>query len=183
MQLLNSYAGVLAAIAALTSIVALLLVAGLNGRMARQSRMLRQLLSGPEGADLEALLKRVARESAHATTRGEELEIRLAQLSDEMRGCVQRVGFVRYDAYPDVSGRQSFSLALLDGRGNGTILTGLFGRSDGRSFGKAVVDGRASAPLSDEETRALEMAMTGELPEIDDEEPVRNGRARGRGRR
>ena len=182
---LNSYAGIIAAIALLGCLCLAFTVAGLSSRAARQGRMLRQMLSGPEGADLEVMLKRVTEASDRATARGDELEEQITRLGQSMGSCVQRIGFVRFDAYPDVSGRQSFSLVMLNGRGDGTILTGLFGRSDGRCFGKSVVGGQADAPLSEEEEDALQMALTGApLPELESAASgSRNGRVRTRGRR
>ncbi|MBV9469999.1 MAG: DUF4446 family protein, partial [Abitibacteriaceae bacterium] len=116
---------------------------------------------GPTGEDLEAMLRRCLEESKSALQRGDELETRFDTLSGDLRGCVQRVGLVRYDAYGDVSGKQSFSIALLDGRNNGALITGLFGRHDGRCYGKAVVGGQTEQGLTDEETSALQMALEG----------------------
>jgi hypothetical protein len=78
-----------------------------------------------------------------------------------MRGCVQNIGLVRYDAYGDVSGSQSFSIALLDAHHNGVIISGLLGRNDGRCYGKGVLNGHTEQTLSDEEASALHIALNG----------------------
>jgi len=131
----------------------------LSARLSRTSRLVRSLMTGPEGADLEAMLRgysgRVdAVEAQHAA-----FEAGLSTISAQLRSSVQNVGLVRFDAFGDVSGGQSFSVALLDGLGNGVILTGLFGRSDSRCFGKSIRDGASSQSLSHEEEQALDIAM------------------------
>lgn len=135
----------------------------LGARVKYIRKTLRTLLTGPTGEDLEGMLKRCLQESGHALERGDELEGRLLQLGKEMTACVQHVGLVRFDAYGDVSGKQSFSLALLDGHRNGVLVTGLFGRQDGRCYGKAVLDGQTEQALTDEESSALQMALGGGL--------------------
>lgn len=137
------------------------LIFGLNTRLGYIRKTLRTLLTGPNGDDLEGMLRRCLEESGKALQRGDELENRLSTLGLQMQGCVQRVGLVRYDAYGDVSGKQSFSIALLDGRDNGALITGLFGRNDGRCYGKAIVQGQTEQGLTDEEAAALRMALEG----------------------
>lgn len=83
---------------------------------------------------------------------------------EEVRGFVnvslRRVALVRFDAFDDLSGRLSFSLALLDGRGDGIALTSLAGRSDTRLYAKPIVSGSAEAELTPEERQAVKAAMT-----------------------
>ena len=78
-----------------------------------------------------------------------------------LRLCLQRIGLVRYDAFATVAGEQSFSLALLDGDGNGIVLTGLYARTDIRVYAKPVVQGASSLALTEEEQAAIAQARTG----------------------
>jgi hypothetical protein len=142
-------------------VVLLVMVLSTNARLARTQRLVRNLLSGPGGEDLETMLKRCLAESKESLARCDEQESRIDELSTTINGCVQRIGLVRYDAFNDVAGGQSFSLALLDNHRNGTIVTSLLGRTDGRCFGKPVYDGQTEQTLSDEEAEALKMALTG----------------------
>ena len=145
----------------LFSLLQFVLLVGASGRISQQSKLMRKLLTGPNGDDLEAMLRRCLEESKTSLARCDSLESGVADVAGAMRGCVQRIGLVRYDAFPDVSGAQSFSLCLLDDRHNGAILTGLLGRNDGRCYGKAVVSGATETTLSDEENSALQMALHG----------------------
>ena len=96
------------------------------------------------------------------------LEARLDQLSEkqakqqqEMAGCVQKVGIVRFDAFDDVGGEQSFSLALLDGDDSGVVFSSLYGRQDTRVYAKAIARGEGERALSGEEQDALTRALAG----------------------
>lgn len=110
----------------------------------------------------------------------EKIEAKVAELADAVhrlesdgQGHIQHLGIVRYQAFPDVGGDLSFSLALLDGRQTGAVITGLWSRSECRIYAKPVVDGKCEYPLSDEELLALERAL-GHRPHA----PVTNAHVR-----
>ena len=134
---------------------------GLNRRLNRQTSMLRQFFSGPAGEDLEGLLNRTLEQSTQAQIEAQTALGRVYEVSAQLSECMQRFALVRYDAFDDVTGQQSFSLALLDGNNNGTIVTALFGRNSSRCFGKTIVAGQPEHALSDEEKRALSQALQG----------------------
>ena len=68
---------------------------------------------------------------------------------------ISRIGLIRFDAFADAGGAQSFALALVDDDGDGIVLTSLHSRPTTRVYVKAIRRGVADTPLSDEETRAL----------------------------
>lgn len=76
----------------------------------------------------------------------------------ELKGSFKKVGLVRYDAFDDVGGSLSFSLALTDDWGNGFVLTCLNGRQESRVYAKPLEGGKSIYALSDEEKEALEKA-------------------------
>lgn len=68
---------------------------------------------------------------------------------------ISRIGLIRFDAFDDAGGAQSFALALVDDEGDGIVLSSLHSRPTTRLYLKAIRRGVADAPLSEEETRAL----------------------------
>jgi hypothetical protein len=82
----------------------------------------------------------------------------VAALRAEAHGAFRHLGLVRYDAFGDVGGRQSWSLALLDDEGNGVVLTAIHGRSEARSYAKSVFDWSSEQPMSPEEQDAVASA-------------------------
>lgn len=71
---------------------------------------------------------------------------------------VSHLGLVRFDAFEDAGGAQSFALALIDDDGDGVVLTSLHSRQATRLYIKAVRRGVADSPLSSEEVRAMRNA-------------------------
>ena len=88
-----------------------------------------------------------------------DLQQKLSSMSLDMQKCMQRVGIVRFDAFDDVGGEQSFALALLDAKNNGILISNLYGRQDSRVYVKCVTDGQSERALSNEERSALEKAQ------------------------
>ncbi|HLY33120.1 MAG TPA: DUF4446 family protein, partial [Jatrophihabitantaceae bacterium] len=72
---------------------------------------------------------------------------------------LRRVALVRYDAFADLSGRMSFSLALLDSAADGVVLSAIAGRTDTRVYAKGIVGGKGEHDLSPEERQAVKSAM------------------------
>ena len=82
----------------------------------------------------------------------------VAALRAEARGSLRHLGLVRYDAFADVGGRLSWSLALVDDGGNGVVLTAIHGRSEARSYAKSLAGWTCEQPLSPEEEDAVSSA-------------------------
>jgi hypothetical protein len=80
------------------------------------------------------------------------------RIETQLGFALQGVGFLKYDAFEDIRGSQSYSLCLLDVHRNGFIITSIAGRNDYRGYGKPVVNGVCDLAMSDEEKQALEMA-------------------------
>lgn len=131
------------------------LISSLNARFARQTKMLRQFFSGPQGEDLEALLERTLAQSTQAMENSELALQRATVEAARNQSGIQKFALLRYNAFEDVTGEQSFSIALLDGNGNGTVITSILGRQNSRCFGKAIIGGQPMQPLSQEEQRVF----------------------------
>ncbi len=86
------------------------------------------------------------------------LRDRIGSLERELAVSKRHVGLVRYDAFEDVSGNQSFAMALYDDNGDGAILNGIVGRADNRLYCKQLLNGRSERNLSQEEQRAIREA-------------------------
>jgi Protein of unknown function (DUF4446) len=82
-----------------------------------------------------------------------------AEHRQRISGLVRTVGFVRYDAFSEMGGQLSYSLALLDEAGDGIVLTAINGRAETRSYAKEVKGGQSTHNLSDEEQAAIDMAF------------------------
>ena len=79
----------------------------------------------------------------------------VAALAQESAAALRHLAVVRYDAFGDMGGHLSWSLALLDDSGSGVVLTSIHGRSDARTYAKNVRDWSCDQQLSPEETEAI----------------------------
>jgi len=109
---------------------------------------------GGEGA-LEELLKGVDENREFLRGHSEELKRILGLLAE----CYCGMGLVKYNAFEDIGGMQSYSLCLLTRQKNGCILTNLVGRTSTRGYALEVKDAKPSRQLSDEEKEALEACL------------------------
>lgn len=83
----------------------------------------------------------------------------VAALRAESAGALRHLSVVRYDAFGDVGGHLSWSVALLDDAGDGVLLTSIHGRSEARSYAKTISAGACAQQLSPEEQEALTAAL------------------------
>ena len=90
------------------------------------------------------------------------LDRRMATAEERLDGAVAYRGLVRYDAYNEMSGHQSTSIALLDARRDGVVLSSIHHREQARLYAKLVRDGRADIELSPEEAEAVRLALEGD---------------------
>ena len=79
----------------------------------------------------------------------------VAALRAEAAGALRHLAVVRYDAFGDMGGHLSWSLALLDDGGDGVVLTSIHGRSDARTYAKNVAGWSSEQQLSPEEEDAI----------------------------
>ena len=149
------------ALAAVALISTLVLAARL-----RRLRTAQSLVLGPSGADdvvAHAADVQRAFESLREDVQGavERLEARMAGAEERLDGAVAHRALVRYDAYGELAGKQSISLALLDTHRNGVVLSSIAHRDTARLYCKPVSGGEGEQPLSPEEQEAVRLALAG----------------------
>lgn len=79
----------------------------------------------------------------------------VAALRAEAAGALRHLAVVRYDAFDEMGGRLSWSLALLDDAGDGVVLTSIRGRNEARTYAKSVAAWSSDQELSPEENEAV----------------------------
>jgi hypothetical protein len=164
MEDFSSTVGVVAlvgcALAALSLLCCLVLLLRLRRLRAAQRAVL-----GPDGErDLVALASelqdgyRALHDYVHDVAQRQDG--RLGTAETRLDGAIAHCGLVRYDAYNEMSGRQSTSIALLDSSATGIVLSSIHHRDQARLYAKRVQDGRGELELSPEEQEAVRLALT-----------------------
>ncbi|MGE5544885.1 MAG: DUF4446 family protein [Bacillota bacterium] len=116
------------------------------------------LMDSYEEGNLESILQQVIRKQEDILNQLRVLEGRIENCEGQLPDYINKVALLRYKAFPDVGGDLSFSLALLNQRGTGLVLTGIYGRSETRTYAKEVQFFNSNYPLSEEEQQVIIMA-------------------------
>ncbi len=153
LQQLSSIVAIMAAAISLLFVGLIFSVVRIN----RLNSRLKALLRGTS-ADLESVLADHMNTVESTVHRMDLLEQAVAILQAKQPLCLRYGGLERYDAFQDVGGQQSFSLVLLDERGDGLVMSSVHSRSDVRVYAKSIENGQPSHKLSGEEQKALAAA-------------------------
>ena len=84
----------------------------------------------------------------------------LGAVEEDLRVAMRGRSLVRYDAYNELSGKQSVSIALLDDQRSGVVLSCIHHRDQARVYAKQVTDGHGELELSPEEAEAVRIALS-----------------------
>jgi len=133
----------------------------------RKMNQLRQsygaLLTSREGKDLGELLSMYVEQMSLAASKADQLAESSEQMERQLRGSIQRLGLIRFNAFEGTGGEQSFALALLDAQGDGVVVSSLQGRADTRLYAKPVQKWDSTYTLSVEEKEAIGQAYQSEI--------------------
>ncbi len=162
---LTSTAGIVAIAAGAVAVVALASTVTLAFRL-RSVRADQRTVLGDRRQDLvehaAALEAQFEALSGYVQDAADRLEARMAVAENRLDGAVAYHALVRYDAYGEMSGRQSTSIALLDSRRSGVVLSSIHHREQARVYAKQVYEGRGEHELSPEENEAIQLALEGD---------------------
>jgi hypothetical protein len=163
---LTEPAGLVALAAGALALIALILAIVLAVKL-RRLRSAQVMVLGSSGRDdlvAHASALQSAFESLHGRVEevAERLDERMATAEARLDGAIAHRALVRYDAYGELSGHQSTSLALLDSERNGVVLSCIAHRDTARLYCKKVVEGHGEHELSPEEDEAIRLALSGE---------------------
>ena len=168
---LTSTAGIVAIAAAAVAAVSLLTSIVLAVSLRRVRADQRLLLSAKE-EDIVAHVATLARQFTalhdYVADVAERLDQRVAGAERRLDGTVAYHALVRYDAYGEMSGRQSTSIALLDAKRSGLVLSSIHHRDQARLYAKQLYEGQSELELSPEEDEAVRLALEGDgQPPVD----------------
>jgi hypothetical protein len=160
---LSSTVGIVALVAAALALVAVCLEAALLRQLRRLRADQRAVLGEQRAQDLvaHAATLETSFRALHeyVSDVAERLDGRLTVAEQRLDGAIAHCGLIRYDAYNEMSGRQSTSIALLDSSRSGVVLSSIHHRDQARLYAKRISDGSAELRLSPEEEEALRLAL------------------------
>jgi biopolymer transport protein ExbB/TolQ len=144
------------------SVIVLLLIILLLVQMIKVKRLKRRLdqfLMGGNGSSLEEDIASLYADNQNIKIKTDDNRSAIDKLDKEFNHAYQKMGLVKYDAFRQVGGQLSFSLALLDRNNDGFVLNSVHSTDGCYSYTKEIKSGRSAHTLGEEETKALETAM------------------------
>lgn len=145
----------------LAAVVLILLVLTIINisQMRKLKKSYKVFMTGQNGKNLEETLIKRLNQVDSLLTANSENEKNIEELFDDMQHTYQKMGLIKYDAFNEMGGKLSFSLAMLDVKNNGFIINAMHTREGCYTYIKEVVDGNSIIVLSEEEKEALSRAM------------------------
>jgi hypothetical protein len=155
------------ALAAIAVAILALIACGALARSVHRLRGAQKLVLG-DGAEHDVIAHSATLQGSFEALReyvggvALRLDGRLEGVEAALTGAIAHHSLIRYDAYNELSGQQSMSIALLDDRRSGVVLTCIHHRDQARVYAKQIRDGRGELELSPEEAEAVRVALSGE---------------------
>ena len=116
-------------------------------------------MQGEHGASLERKLSVEVSEIRDAAKGLESLLSEQVAIRNIQSNTIQKIGFIKYNAFENIGNDLSFALTLLDGNNNGICISSIYGRNESRIFSKPIVKGKSLVSLSQEELESLNEAL------------------------
>ena len=116
-------------------------------------------MQGDNGASLERKLSVEVSEIRDAAKGLETMMTEQAAIRNIQSNTIQKIGFIKYNAFENIGNDLSFALTLLDGNNNGICISSIYGRNESRIFSKPIVKGKSLVSLSQEELESLNEAL------------------------
>ncbi|MBQ9768159.1 MAG: DUF4446 family protein [Lachnospiraceae bacterium] len=138
-------------------ILAVLLILSMI-KLNKLNRKYATFMKGSTGKDLESSILTRFKDIDTMKTDIEYISGKLNIACDTLLTAYQKMSIVKYDAFKEMGGKLSFSLAMLDDKNNGYILTSVHTREGCYTYVKEIIKGESFVVLSEEERKALEEA-------------------------
>ncbi|PIR96690.1 MAG: DUF4446 domain-containing protein [Candidatus Doudnabacteria bacterium CG10_big_fil_rev_8_21_14_0_10_41_10] len=142
-------------IAIVLGLLSLILVLVFLSKLRSLQKFQKSFLSGARGTNLEEIIMSQREDVKKSLEDIKKLSQANKILADLHLLCIQKVGMVRFSAFPGEGGNQSFAIALLDAYGTGVVISSIYGRDTQRIFAKSVKKGESTNALTDEEKKAI----------------------------
>lgn len=127
-------------------------------RLRRSESECELLMRGTEGQNFVEIVNDSLDKVHDLSQEVGELSESYAKVLRRLAGAVQHIGVVRFDAFRDLGGLLSFAVALLDDRGNGLIVSSIYGRTESRTYAKPIIEKGSKYELTPEEKEAIHLA-------------------------
>jgi len=150
--------GILMIILLILMVLILIYLSSVSMKMARFMKRYKLFMRGRDGVSLEKAFESEFIEVERIAEQSKNQAAEIARIKDILNRTPIKTGIVKYDAFPDVGGRMSFALAILDMTNTGFVLNAIHSKEGCYTYIKEIVKGESYIVLGDEEKQALRQA-------------------------
>lgn len=139
----------------------------LQVRISKLRKITRSIFEGNKAKNLEEVILRQTQSIKNLDKDIQELYNISNQINNLGFKSIHKTGLVRFNPFKDVGGDQSFSVALLNGRDNGIVISSLYTREGTRIYAKTIKGGKSEKyPLTDEEKQSIKIALASDSKKV-----------------
>lgn len=148
-------------IVVMAALIVLLLIINITNicSLVKLKRNYKKFMSGKSAKSLEAEIVGLFEDNKFIKNTVDKNKKDIRVLYKKMESAFQKIGIIKYDAFSQMGGKLSFSLALLDENNNGFIINSVHSAEGCYSYTKQIIEGKCDISLGEEEKQALDMAI------------------------
>lgn len=135
-------------------------------KLSKLNKKYKSFMGGKSGKSLEETLVKRLNEVDELIKANEKNEKSIEEIFSKMKNAFQKIGLVKYDAFHEMGGKLSFSLALLNETNDGFVMNAVHTREGCYTYVKEIIDGTSIISLAQEEKEALEIAINSKQFEV-----------------
>lgn len=154
--------GILIIILFVITVILLVLLIFLLVRYNQLNISYQMFMKGKKAESLEEEIGALFNDISSLKTSTEKNRKDIKKIIENLSECYQRVGIVKYDAFKEMGGKLSFSVALLNDNETGFIINSIHSSEGCYVYTKEIVNGECAISLGDEEKKALTLALSAE---------------------
>lgn len=151
--------GIIMIILLVIMVFVLFYLAHVSMKMSRFMKRYKLFMRGKDGASLEKAIESEFIEVERIGEQSKNQAAEIAHMKEVLKRTPMKTGIVKYDAFPDVGGRMSFALAMLDQDNTGFVLNAIHSKEGCYTYVKEIVKGESYIVLGEEEKEALRQAV------------------------
>lgn len=159
LDIFQEYNIYITAVMAIIILLLFIMVIVLFNSVSKVEKRYRKLMRGINNKNLEELINTYLDKVDSSLLIAEEAREISSAMKAQLGKCIQKFAVIRYKAFEDVGSDLSFSIALLDDKNDGIILTGIYARYESTTYAKPIDKGISRYDLSEEEEKVLKEAI------------------------
>ena len=128
-------------------------------KIKKVNQRFKNFMRGKDAESLEEVIVKYLDKIDKLEEENNERKKQINNITENLLITYQKIGIVKYDAFNEMGGKLSFSLALLDKQNNGFILNAMHSREGCYTYVKEIIDGNSYIALGEDEKKALDMAL------------------------